>query len=97
MKNKHENGEYPDQMNTGKSVQEECLPIPRSHNQSQMGTHLVKSSDPDDKSGVPKARLVLIGWEDPELGKIAADSPTLRKESKHLALLQTDGKCLGLT
>ena len=45
-----------------------------------------KSSDPDDKSRVPKARLVLIGWEDPELGKIATDSPTLRKESKHLAL-----------
>ena len=45
-----------------------------------------ESSDPDDKSRVPKARLVLIGWEDPELGKIATDSPTLRKESKHLAL-----------
>ena len=30
--------------------------------------------------------MVLIGWEDPELGKIATDSPTLRKESKHLAL-----------
>ena len=45
-----------------------------------------KSSDPDDRSKVPKARLVLIGWEDPELGKIATDSPTLRKESKHLVL-----------
>lgn len=45
-----------------------------------------KSSDPDDRSKTPKARLVLIGWQDPELGKIATDSPTLRKESKHLIL-----------
>ena len=45
-----------------------------------------KSSDPDDRTKVPKARLVLIGWEDPELGKIATDSPTLRKECKHLVL-----------
>ena len=40
-----------------------------------------KGSDPDDKSGVLKARLVLIGWEEPELGKIATDSATLREES----------------
>eukprot|EP00438_Fugacium_kawagutii_P028282 Skav227626 [mRNA] locus=C9358797:125:8101:- [translate_table: standard] len=45
-----------------------------------------KSSDPDDRSRVPKARLVLIGWQDPNLGEIATDSPTLRKESKHLVL-----------
>ncbi len=45
-----------------------------------------KSSDPDDRSKTPKARLVLIGWQDPDLGKIATDSPTLRKESKHLVL-----------
>ena len=37
------------------------------------------SSDPDVKSKTPKARLVLVGWQDPELGKIATDSPTLRK------------------
>ena len=45
-----------------------------------------KSSDPDDRTKVPKARLVLIGWQDPELGRIATDSPTLRKETKHLVL-----------
>ena len=45
-----------------------------------------KSSDPDDRSKVPKARLVLIGWQDPELGKIATESPTLRKESRSLIL-----------
>ena len=45
-----------------------------------------KSSDPDDKNKTPKARLVLVGWQDPELGKIATDSPTLRKESKSLVL-----------
>ena len=45
-----------------------------------------KSSDPDDKQKTPKARLVLVGWQDPELGKIATDSPTLRKESKSLVL-----------
>ena len=39
-----------------------------------------KSSDPDVKSKTPKARLVLVGWQDPELGRIATDSPTLRKE-----------------
>ena len=31
-----------------------------------------KSSDPDDRSKTPKARLVLVGWE---LGQIATDSP----------------------
>lgn len=45
-----------------------------------------KSSDPDDRSRTPKARLVLVGWQDPELGKIQTDSPTLRKETKHLIL-----------
>lgn len=45
-----------------------------------------KSSDPDQKEKTPKARLVLVGWQDPELGKIATDSPTLRKESKSLVL-----------
>ena len=45
-----------------------------------------KSSDPDDRGKTPKARLVLVGWQDPELGKIATDSPTLRKESKSLVL-----------
>ena len=45
-----------------------------------------KSSDPDDKSKTPKARLVLVGWQDPELGRIQTDSPTLRKETKHLIL-----------
>ena len=44
------------------------------------------SSDPDVKSKTPKARLVLVGWQDPELGKIATDSPTLRKETKNLIL-----------
>ena len=34
----------------------------------------------------PKARLVLVGWQDPELGRIKTDSPTLRKESKNLIL-----------
>ena len=45
-----------------------------------------KSSDPDDRTKTPKARLVLVGWQDPMLGKIATDSPTLRKESKSLVL-----------
>ena len=45
-----------------------------------------KSSDPDDRTKTPKARLVLVGWQDPELGRIATDSPTLRKERKHLIL-----------
>ncbi|CAE7223028.1 RE1 [Symbiodinium sp. CCMP2592] len=44
------------------------------------------SADPDNKSVVPKARLVLVGYQDPDLGKIATDSPTLRKESKHIIL-----------
>ena len=51
-----------------------------------------KSSDPDDRSKTPKARLVLVGWQDPELGKIATDSPTLRKESKNLILSICAGK-----
>ena len=45
-----------------------------------------KSSDPDDRSVTPKARLVLVGFQDPDLGRIATDSPTLRKESKHVIL-----------
>ena len=45
-----------------------------------------KSSDPDVKNRTPKARLVLVGWQDPELGQVATDSPTLRKESKSLVL-----------
>ena len=34
----------------------------------------------------PKARLVLVGWQDPCLGQIATDSPTLKKKSKNLVL-----------
>ena len=45
-----------------------------------------KSSDPDIKTKTPKARLVLVGWQDPMLGKIATDSPTLRKETKSVVL-----------
>ena len=45
-----------------------------------------KSSDPDVKTKTPKARLVLVGWQDPELGRVATDSPTLRKETKSLVL-----------
>eukprot|EP00438_Fugacium_kawagutii_P012099 Skav209448 [mRNA] locus=scaffold2199:144696:152896:- [translate_table: standard] len=45
-----------------------------------------KSSDPDNPTKTPKARLVLVGWQDPEVGRIATDSPTLRKESKSLVL-----------
>ena len=45
-----------------------------------------KSSDPGNPSQTPKARLVLVGWQDPELGRIKTDSPTLRKESKNLIL-----------
>ena len=45
-----------------------------------------KSSDPDDRNKTPKARLVLVGWQDPELGRIQTDSPTLRKETKHMIL-----------
>eukprot|EP00438_Fugacium_kawagutii_P033822 Skav235831 [mRNA] locus=scaffold1931:222076:230114:- [translate_table: standard] len=45
-----------------------------------------KSSDPDVTTKTPKARLVLVGWQDPELGKVATDSPTLKKESKNLIL-----------
>ena len=44
------------------------------------------SSDPDIKDRTPKARLVIVGWQDPDLGKVATDSPTLRKETKHLIL-----------
>ncbi|CAE7357072.1 RE1, partial [Symbiodinium sp. KB8] len=44
------------------------------------------SADPDNREVVPKARLVLVGYQDPDLGKIATDSPTLRKESKHIIL-----------
>ena len=44
------------------------------------------SSDPDNLQKTPKARLVLVGYQDPDLGRIATDSPTLRKESKHLIL-----------
>ena len=43
-----------------------------------------KSSDPDDRSLSAKARLVLVGFQDPDLGRIATDSPTLRKERKHI-------------
>ena len=45
-----------------------------------------KSSDPDIKTKTPKARLVLVGWQDPMLGKTATDSPTLRKETKSVVL-----------
>lgn len=45
-----------------------------------------KSSDPDNRDKTPKARLVPVGWQDPELGAIATDSPTLRKETKHMIL-----------
>ena len=45
-----------------------------------------KSSDPDDRKVTPKARLVLVGYQDPDLGRVATESPTLRKESKHLIL-----------
>ncbi|CAE7322055.1 RE2, partial [Symbiodinium sp. CCMP2456] len=45
-----------------------------------------KSSDPDDRTLSAKARLVLVGFQDPDLGRIATDSPTLRKESKHVIL-----------
>ena len=45
-----------------------------------------KSSDPDVKTKTPKARLVSVGWQDPELGRVATDSPTLRKETKSLVL-----------
>ena len=44
------------------------------------------SADPDDKQVVPKARLVLVAYQDPDLGRIATDSLTLRKESKHIIL-----------
>jgi hypothetical protein len=44
------------------------------------------SSDPDIKDRTPKARLVIVGWQDPDLGKVATDSPTLRKVTKHLIL-----------
>ena len=43
-----------------------------------------KSFDPYDKTLSPKTRLVLVGVQDPDLGRIATDSPTLRKESKHI-------------
>ena len=29
---------------------------------------------------------MIVGWQDPDLGKVATDSPTLRKETKHLIL-----------
>ena len=44
------------------------------------------SSDPDDRAKVPKARLVSVGYQDPDLGRIATESPTVRKESKHVIL-----------
>ena len=45
-----------------------------------------KSSDADDRSHTPKARLVFVGWQDPELGHIQTDYPTLRQETEHLIL-----------
>ena len=54
-----------------------------------------KSSDPDNEDKTPKARLVLVGWQDPELGAIATDSPTLRKETNigfYLCVPQNFGK-----
>ena len=45
-----------------------------------------QSSDPDDPRLTPEARLVLVGYKDPDLGRIATDSPTLRTESKHIIL-----------
>ena len=45
-----------------------------------------KSSDPDDRTKTPRTRLVLVGCQDPDLGIIQADSPTLRKETRHLIL-----------
>ena len=38
------------------------------------------SADPDNKQVVPKARLVLVGYQDPDLGKIATTVlPSVRK------------------
>lgn len=45
-----------------------------------------KSSDPDNHKKTPKARSVPVAWQNPELGKIQTDSPTLRKKTKHLIL-----------
>lgn len=45
-----------------------------------------KFSDPDDRARAPQRPLVLVGWQDPELGRIKTHSPTLRKESKNLIL-----------
>ena len=38
-----------------------------------------------------KARLVIRGFEDPELSSIAADAPTLSKDGKQLILQQVAG------
>ena len=34
----------------------------------------------------PKARLVILGYEDPQLESLARDSPTLGKDSRTLIL-----------
>ena len=40
-----------------------------------------------EAKGVDRARIIGSRWDqDPDLGRIATDSPTLRKESKHLIL-----------
>ena len=69
--NKHENGEYPDQMNTGKVFKRNASYPPDRIIRARWVLNLVKSSDQMTSPVFPKARLVLIGWEDPELGKIA--------------------------
>eukprot|EP00435_Cladocopium_sp_Y103_P032729 s2065_g8.t1 len=43
-------------------------------------------SDPDAPSHKPKARLVILGFEDPNLESMARDSPTMGKDSRTLIL-----------
>ena len=44
------------------------------------------SQDPEGRTHKPKARLVILGFEDPHLETLARDSPTMGKDSRMLLL-----------
>lgn len=54
-----------------------------------------KSIDPDVKDKTAKARLVLVGWQDPELGKIQTHQLSRKNQtaSSFLFVLLSDGPC----
>ena len=49
-------------------------------------SHLSNSSAQGNSQRVPKARLVVLGYEDPELHNVQRDSPTLTKSGRSLIL-----------